>query len=312
MRASLFILFLTFTFSLMAQKQPRVVPSFMSDSKGGGGGDVNEARVDEIRSDILKWIDEGGASGLDLPSEFTLEEYVKRMKYILQPKVVVVTFVENDKQQDDELKVIVDGKPKTCRGFISQKDSIPNILCHKYRFNENSDSDQYRLIHHEYAGLVSLEKNIGAASDYFISNQITDFLTIKSVLKLSVKRFEMQAAFRLISKQDIILEAGHKTINFPHGESGCTMELKPSSNRRMIKKGTNIIFDHPTVIVKKIKEIDHNFKSLISTFSAIGSTSIESLVCKRVFTFGAYTSEALESLVKEQFELILPAPVVIN
>src|SRR5690349_4136814 len=41
----------------------------------GGGGDASEIRVDEIRSDILRWILEGGAKGLRFDSGVTLEDY---------------------------------------------------------------------------------------------------------------------------------------------------------------------------------------------------------------------------------------------
>ena len=34
----------------------------------GGGGDASEVRVNEIRSDILNWINNGGAKNLALPN----------------------------------------------------------------------------------------------------------------------------------------------------------------------------------------------------------------------------------------------------
>ena len=44
------------------------------------------------------------------------------------------------------------------------------------------------MIHHEFAGLANAEKNIGASSDYFLSDQITKSLTQTVTLKLAVKK----------------------------------------------------------------------------------------------------------------------------
>lgn len=143
--------------------------------ESGGGGDASEARVNEIRSDILGWINKGGASGLKLSIPQTY--YEDEMKKVLQNKAVEISFTES--------KVEVSGKEKTCRGFFEQ--NKPQITCNISRFQNTKEADQYRLIHHEYAGLAMVEKNEGAASDYEISNQITDFLREEKTLKLSVK-----------------------------------------------------------------------------------------------------------------------------
>lgn len=153
----------------------------------GGGGDTAEIRVNEIRSDLLDWINRGGAKSLIL-SDISYDDYESEMIEILQPKKVIIGFVEKDDDSNDELKVSVDGVPKTCRGFISKIDTNPHILCNISRFNNTSESDQYKLIHHEYAGLAIVEKNEGAASDYLISSQITSFLKKETVLKLAVKK----------------------------------------------------------------------------------------------------------------------------
>lgn len=153
----------------------------------GGGGDAMELRVDEIRADILSWIKKGGAKGLKLPSEISYDLYVSKLTRILQPKFVVIGFVEKDDDSNEELQVNVNGTPKTCRGFLSKQDLMPHILCNISRFQNASPAEQYKLIHHEYAGLVGLEKNEGAASDYFISSQLTDYLKMETILRLAVK-----------------------------------------------------------------------------------------------------------------------------
>jgi hypothetical protein len=173
------------TLSLMIPLSGFGVPAEGGNS--GGGGDASEARVNEIRSDILSWIGKGGAQNLILPTGMSYGQYEDGMKDILAPKKVVIGFIEKDDVKDSELQVSVGGVPKTCRGFISKKDLAPHILCNISRFKATSDSDQYRLIHHEYAGLARIEKNENAASDYEISNQLTDYLTFQKVLRLAVK-----------------------------------------------------------------------------------------------------------------------------
>lgn len=146
----------------------------------GGGGDASEARVDDIRKDILKWIIDGGATSLELPQDLSYDVYVEKMKSVLVAKKVIVSFTEK------EVKV---GKAsKTCKGYVDLETKRKNILCNIPRFQKTSESAQYSLIHHEYAGLVNVEKNDGESSDYVISNQLTDYLVEQVVLKLAIKR----------------------------------------------------------------------------------------------------------------------------
>ncbi|MGK5085829.1 hypothetical protein WDW37_21275 [Bdellovibrionota bacterium FG-1] len=167
------------------------LPAFAKEGTNtGGGGDASEKRVDEIRGDILKWISEGGATGLRFPAPIPYHFYQSSMSARLEPHAVVVGFVTTEQEKnssDPELNVIVNGQPKTCRGFISNRDHLQHILCNTERFAAISEADQYSLVHHEYAGLSGVEQNIGASSDYVISNQITAYLTQQTVLKLSIK-----------------------------------------------------------------------------------------------------------------------------
>jgi hypothetical protein len=159
-------------------------------TSGGGGDGFTEMRIDEIRGDILKWIGEGGAQELKLPDGISYGYYRDVMARELQPHAVViggVTAADESTTTDPELKVMVSGQPKTCRGFISKKDNLPHILCNVERFAGTPESQQYALIHHEYAGLALIEKNIGASSDYFVSSQLTSYLVVQKVLRLAVK-----------------------------------------------------------------------------------------------------------------------------
>ena len=128
------------------------------------------------------------------------------MKEILQPKNVVIGFVDKDDEKNDELKVVVGGVAKTCRGFVSHLDSRPHILCNISRFKNTSESDQYKLIHHEFAGLTNVENNEGAASDYAVSSQIIDFLIPETVLRLAVKKGANANCLARISSTTCIIE----------------------------------------------------------------------------------------------------------
>lgn len=186
----------------------------------GGGGDAAEIRVNEIRSDILKWLNDEGGKELEMPKDLSYGEYFDKMTDILQPKKVVIGFVEKDSYFNDELKVNINGVPKTCRGFVSKKDLKHHILCNLSRFKDTSESEQYKLIHHEYAGLVNIEKNEGGASDYFISSQITDFLKVHKVLKLAVKKVNRYELMRkgianklLQSNLSCSIDSNYRRIN---------------------------------------------------------------------------------------------------
>lgn len=157
----------------------------------GGGGDAQEIRLDEIRVDILRWLDGGGAAGLQLPQGMTRESYERRMHEVLTAHHVMVGFITSAQeaiQTDPELRVDVLGQPKTCRGFVSQRDGRPHILCNTERFQSESESSKYQLVHHEYAGLAGVEQNRGASSDYRISRQLTDFLRSEMVVRLALRR----------------------------------------------------------------------------------------------------------------------------
>jgi hypothetical protein len=156
---------------------------------GGGGDAAVEMRIDEIRNDLLKWIQDGGAQALTLPADLTYSQYQSSMNGVLQAQKVVVTGIPTAQENpnDDELNTTVSGQPKTCKGFLSARDTKLHILCNVERFKALTEAEQYRQIHHEYAGLVGVEKNEGAASDYFLSQQITDSLTLQPTLRLAVR-----------------------------------------------------------------------------------------------------------------------------
>lgn len=175
---------------------PCLTPTFAQGSKGGGGGDMSEIRIDQIRDNLLQWI-LTGPRNLQFQSDMNWNIYAERMTGILQRKKVVFTFT------NDPAEVKVIGKDKTCRsGYApdpaaptdSSKD-IPFITCLLSRFanpvlipeDKNSrDNAYYRMTHHEYAALVLVEKNEGAASDYYLSNQISAQGRYEKVFRLPI------------------------------------------------------------------------------------------------------------------------------
>lgn len=214
-----------------------ITPAFavLGNSSGGGGDEVEE-RVNSIREDILQWIEDGGSNGLRLPVDITLAEYNENMPNFLENKKVLISAVIDDSSPDEELRVVVNGVPKTCRGFISKKDSRPHILCNISRFNSTSESGQYRLIHHEYAGLARVEKNEGAASDYVISSQITDYLTEQKVLRLAVNPVQDSCSFSNKNLNDetrrIVKDKGYNIVNSDSGKNLLTVKIAQEDEYR--------------------------------------------------------------------------------
>ena len=174
----------------------------------GGGGDATEMGVSAIRQGLVDWIETGAARDLKLPLDLTYSDYIKGMGTYLAPHAVVVSFVTTEQEEitdDAEQKVMIDGFRKSCRGFISVKDSRPHILCNSDRYPRNGAA-QYRLIHHEYASLAGLEKNLGVESDYVLSNQLSEFGGYETVYRLHPGRNG--------SKLNGVLESPTKTNTF--------------------------------------------------------------------------------------------------
>lgn len=153
---------------------------------GGNGGDPNERRFKEIATDLSDWIISGGSAELKLPSAITHEVYKSKMLKYLNPGVTPVAFTDKI--------ILVQSVEKACKNYFKRMNPkstpakyAPRIICNNKRFEETSEHEKYRLVHHEYAGLAGFETTKNASSDYEISNQITDYLVETTVLKLAVK-----------------------------------------------------------------------------------------------------------------------------
>lgn len=152
-------------------------------SKGGvatGGGDLCEDRIQSIRDDLKKWIIEGGSQTLKLPAGFTAQKYKDEMLEKIQ-----TTSVRCVGNGDAGYPVTVEGSAKVCR--FDRSGSANLITCDYKKFQDMSESNQYVLVHHEYAGLADVERPNGSDSDYSVSNQISGSLVDQVVKKLAVR-----------------------------------------------------------------------------------------------------------------------------
>jgi hypothetical protein len=161
--------------------------SAIAADKGGNGGDICEDRFKSVRDDIASWIEKGGSANLVFPSEVTLAQYNEQMlKYISDPTHIPRHPFKASIQCVSD-KVLVNGAEKTCRNDKDPQTGAASIVCNIDRFNQTGDSDQYVLVHHEYAGLAGIEVNDGQDSQYPISNQISGYLENEIVKKLAIK-----------------------------------------------------------------------------------------------------------------------------
>ena len=154
------------------------------EGKEGGGGDESERQFGKIVQDLSSWIVRGGSQNLALPEGVSLEYYNNSMLDRLAPHATIISFTTKQSE------VMVNGEPKTCRGYVvdlRDQSKEYHIRCHIGRFNQTSEPGQYRLIHHEFAGLELIEANRGASSDYQVSNQLSLFLDFKFVSYLAIR-----------------------------------------------------------------------------------------------------------------------------
>jgi len=261
------------------------------NESGGGGGDNFEAKVEEIRVDIRSWIEKGGAKELKLPKDIELSKYEEKMLEILASKKVIITFVTTAEEEqakadnNPELQVTVGRMKKTCRGFESTFDQSKNILCNIERFALVEEADRYPLIHHEYAGLVRLEKNIGAASDYQISNQLTGFLVQQTVLKLSLKKYSYQACGLSGPIEDRKKDCRH--LQNPNTDKDTTLVTALNDGSRVLYDSRKKIFwTTPSKSVLNFRQAKNYCKSLkfLNTKWDLPSKSTLSKFISRTYT----------------------------
>jgi hypothetical protein len=176
------LLSLVLTTSLLAL--PTVVHAGTSD---GAGGDRCEERFKSIGEDLAKWIRLGGHNSLNLTSLNGLSADLYAAGMLREISRVKISCVDPG---DINFPVTVNGTPKECKNFVDSKGER-RIICDRYKFyaglkDPQHDSSQYRLAHHEYAGLAGFELPVDDDSSYAISNQITGYLHNEVVKRLAV------------------------------------------------------------------------------------------------------------------------------
>jgi len=224
--------------------------SFAANGKeGGNGGDICENKFKIIRDDIVTWIKNGGAAGLKFEQGISLEQYQSSMLNNLQVAHIICT---NETVQ-------IGTAEKTCINFLASDGSLV-IRCNSDRFLKTSESDQYVLVHHEYAGLSKLEINDGESSDYTLSNQIAEYLENQVVKKLSIKKPAPDLANdklsvatlgrgdKFVAVTDILLAANTSGTQFVSGDGQCILKYKAASVARKLTKDSILIVDHTNII----------------------------------------------------------------
>lgn len=144
-------------------------------TNGGGGGDPCENKIKTIRKDIKKWIiDDRHFDVPRLPFRISHQRYSRKMLAGVNFKVSCV------QKGDPGFPVLVFGQPKVCRFdyFENSKKIFKKVTCDYNKFMATSAQEQYKLIHHEIAGLAQLELPNKDESKYELTNMIMKYFKI--------------------------------------------------------------------------------------------------------------------------------------
>lgn len=151
--------------------------SFANHEKGNGG-DICENKMITIANDIQQWLLKDEFKGIKLPKNLSEETYKSEMLKAVEGSLLSCT---TD-------KILVGQAEKTCKNYVDAS-GTSRVKCNFDRFLKTEDREKYKLIHHEFAGVAKFESNNGKEeSKYFISNQISDFLSQEISWKLSIKQ----------------------------------------------------------------------------------------------------------------------------
>jgi len=138
-------------------------------------------RIKVVSSDLNKWIQQGGPKDLILSQNMSLNFYSQAM--LTQIKKAKIKCVS---EGDDGYPVEIEGTQKVCRFDLDLTTNNSFIKCDSLKFNSLNETEQYVLVHHEFAGLAGIEIPNGDDSDYSISNQISAYLVDTLVKRLAV------------------------------------------------------------------------------------------------------------------------------
>lgn len=248
-------------------------------SKDRGGGDLCEKRIIDIAEDIDKWIRAGGAKSLKFKSGLEYQNYETNMLDSFSS-----TKIRCVKNGDSGFPVRIGDTAKTCR-FDNGTDGKLITCDYDIFMNRSltSESDQYVLIHHEFAGIAGVENPNGESSTYEISSQISGFLENVVEKKLVVKPADTANPSNpgcTVEKVQPIILAGIKAyIIKTFGESYSPVKVD-STSIQVEYKG---LLDFEDIILGVNKELayDVTFKSETGTIFQIISFNPDFLRIKQ-------------------------------
>ena len=146
-------------------------------SDKGNGGDSCERRMLTIAEDFKNWFSSDSYKGIQLPLNLNETEYKTKM----------LDAIHNSTLNCTTEKLLVGHSEKTCKNLV-ESNGKKTITCNLERFNYTEESEKYKLLHHEYAGISGFETNNASDnSHYTISNQINQFLDLELQMKLKIK-----------------------------------------------------------------------------------------------------------------------------
>ncbi len=162
------------------------------DTDIGNGGDSCEEKILAIRNDLKSWIIAGGPDSLVLPAGMSVYKYSTEMIEAIDSSIISCT----------ANAIHIGNAEKTCQNYKDQNEEN-KIECNFERFLKTSSEDQYKLIHHEFAGIAGIETNATTGnnyeeSNYTISNQLSAFLVDVVIKKLAIKPASEKCVIRTV------------------------------------------------------------------------------------------------------------------
>lgn len=162
------------------------------DTDIGNGGDSCEEKILAIRNDLKSWIIAGGPENLTLPAGMTVYQYSNEMLNSIDTSIISCT----------AHTIHIGNAEKTCKNYKDENQQN-KIECNFDRFLKTTSEDQYKLIHHEFAGIAGIETNATTGnnyeeSNYIISNQLSAFLVDVVIKKLAIKPASERCVVRTV------------------------------------------------------------------------------------------------------------------
>lgn len=220
----------------------------------GSGGDMCEDKIQIIRDDIRSWIGRGGSANLDLPEGVSVEEYNQKMLLSFQRTTIACDNKELFLNEDSEHPI-----PKMCINETNLETGESRITCEISPFLELEVEDQYRFIHHEFAGVAGLERNeldadgyVVEESSYALSRQLGAFLEEVTVKRLAIAKNTRKAQWLEVagcSAEDyshfgsnVMLEGFKRQYILDGCKSQRQVDLKKDGSYEVVRERFSLLF----------------------------------------------------------------------